>query len=177
MEDIIAKVRKLSSITVARSVLGADRYVMERLRAAGLLVPHFADDGGMPMYHQDQIMAFLKRLQDAVTGIRKPSRYWRPITSAAARTHCSTAWILGQVFGGRLELAARLPNPFQLADFVVPMNSLKALLHLQPEGMVTVAEAAKWLAVDVRTIQNTRLAKFADRASEPTQHDAEEGES
>lgn len=160
MEDIVAEVRKLSSITVTRAVIGADRYVMERLCTARLLAPHFADDGGMPMYHHDQIMAFLKRLQDAVTGIRKPSRYWRPITSAAARTHCSTAWIIGQVFGGRLELAARLPNPFQLADFLVPMNQLKALLHIQPEGMVTAAEAAKWLAADVRTVHALAVSGY-----------------
>lgn len=152
MDDIVADVRKLSSITVTRAVIGADRYVMERLCAASLLVPHFGDDGGMPMFHHDEVTRFLKRLQDVVTTIRKPSRYWRPITSAAARTHCSTVWIINQVLAGKLELAARLAEPFMLAEFLVPMNPLKALLLARPEDMVSAAEAAKWLAADVRTI-------------------------
>ena len=152
MAASVAEVRKLLSVKQAQSVIGADRYVMERLCAAGLLVPHFADDGGMPMFHHDEVMRFVKRLQDAATTIRKPSRYWRPITSAAARTHCSTAWIISQVFDGKLELAARLPEPFMLAEFLVPMNPLKALLLERPEDMVTAADAAKWLAADVRTI-------------------------
>ncbi len=152
MEEIVADVRKLSSITVTRAVIGADRYVMERLCSAALLTPHFPDDGGMPMFHQDEVLRFLKRLQDAVTKIRKPSRYWRPLTSAAARTHCSTAWIISQVFDGKLALAARLPEPFMLAEFLVPINALTTLLREKPEDMVTAAEAAKWLAADVRTI-------------------------
>lgn len=152
MEAVIAEVRKLSSIAVTRAVIGADRYVMDRLCAAGLLVPHFPDDGCMPMFHHDEVMRFLKRMKDAATTVRKPSRYWRPVTSAAARTHCSTAWIISQVFDGKLELAARLPDPFQLADFLVPMNPLKALLQARPEGMVTAAEAAKWLGADIRTV-------------------------
>ena len=137
---------------MTRAVIGADRYVMERLCAAGLLVPHFPDDGGMPIFHQDEVTRFLKRLQDAATTIRKPSRYWRPITSAAARTHCSTAWIISQVFDGKQELAARLPEPFMLAEFLVPMNPLKGLLQARPEDMVTAADATTWLATDVWTI-------------------------
>lgn len=151
MEATVAEVRKLSSVTVTRAVLQADRYVMDRLCTAGLLVPYFCDDG-LPMFHHDEVMRFLKRLKDAAAAVRKPSRYWRPITSAAARTHCSTAWIISQVFDGKLELAARLPDPFQLADFLVPMNPLKALLQARPEGMVTAAEAAKWLGADIRTV-------------------------
>ncbi len=152
IEKVVAEVRKLSSIAVTRAVIGADRYVMERLCTAGLLVQHFPDDGCMPMFHYDEVMRFLKRLKDAAATVRKPSRYWRPVTSAAARTHCSTAWIISQVFEGRLELAARLPDPFQLADFLVPMNPLKVLLQARPEGMVTAAEAAKWLGADIRTV-------------------------
>lgn len=133
MEAVIAEVRKLSSIAVTRAVFGADRYVMDRLCSEGLLTPHFPTDGCMPMFHHDEVMRFLKRLQAAAATVRKPSRYWRPITSAAARTHCSTAWIIRQIFDGKLELAARLPDPFQLADFLVPMNPLKALLQTLPK--------------------------------------------
>jgi hypothetical protein len=39
-----------------------------------------------------------------------------------------------------------------LAEFLVPMNALRALLQAQPEDMVSAVEAAKWLAADVRTI-------------------------
>jgi hypothetical protein len=133
-------------------LLGADRFVMDRLCASGLLTPHFQDDGGLPVYHQEEIMRFLKRLQEAVSSRLKPSRYWRPVTSVAARTHCSTAWILQQVFEGRLPLAARLADPFQLADFLVPLNQLKANLSALPEGFVTTADAAKWLGADIKTI-------------------------
>lgn len=152
MEVTVAEVRQLHSVTVTRAVLGADRYVMDRLFALGLLTPHFQDDGGLPVYHQDEITRFLKRLQESVSSRRKLSRYWRPITSAAARTHCSTAWILQQVFEGRLPLAARLADPFQLADFLVPVNQLKAMLSALPEGLVTAAEAARWLGADIKTV-------------------------
>gem|GEM_PF-5400106 len=158
MDEIVREVRKLSSITVTRAVIGADRYVMERLCAAGLLTPHFPDDGGMPVFHHDEVTRFLNRLQDAATTLRKPSRYWRPITSAATHTHCSTAWIIQQVLDGKLELAARLTEPFMLADFLVPLNPLKKLLRAQPEGMVTASDAAKWLAADVMTIH--ALARY-----------------
>ncbi|MFV0490837.1 MAG: TniQ family protein [Pseudorhodobacter sp.] len=151
VEAMVAEVRQLHSVTVTRAVLGADRHVMDRLCASGLLTPHFPHDGGLPVYHQDEIMRFLKRLQEAVSSRRKPSRYWRPVTSAAARTHCSTVWILQQVFGGRLPLAARLADPFQLADFLVPVNQLKAMLSALPEGLVTAAEAARWLGADIKT--------------------------
>ncbi len=152
MEATVAEVRKLHSVTVTRALLGADRFVMDRLCASGLLTPHFQDDGGLPVYHQEEIMRFLKRLQEAVSSRLKPSRYWRPVTSVAARTHCSTAWILQQVFEGRLPLAARLADPFQLADFLVPLNQLKANLSALPEGFVTTADAAKWLGADIKTI-------------------------
>ncbi|WP_339108572.1 TniQ family protein [Thioclava sp. GXIMD4216] len=152
MEQVVAEVRKLSSITVTRAVIGADRHIMDRLWESGLLVPHYPDDGGTPVFHHDDIMQFLKRLQDAATAVRKPSRYWRPLTSAALKIHCSTVWLIEQALSGKLQLAARMSGPFQIADFLVSMNQLRALLSEVSEGMVTAAEAAKWLAADIPTI-------------------------
>lgn len=152
MEAIVVQVQKLSSISVTRAVLGADHHVMDRLCAAGLLMPHFGNDGGMPMYHHGEVMRFLARLLHAVMSVRKPSRYWKPITSAAVRSHCSTVWIIQKVLDGKLKLSARLPNPFQLCEFLVPMNAVKVLLQGEPESLASATEAANWLAVDVRTI-------------------------
>lgn len=152
IEAAVSEVGKLLSIAATRAVLDADRFVMERLCVEGLLTPHFDDDGGMPMYHRDEIVCLVLRLQDAASCVRKPGRYWRSITSAASHSHCSTAWIIRQVFDGRMGLASKVQSPFKLSDFLISMSKLKELLRIQPEGMVTAAEAAKRLSADVRTI-------------------------
>ncbi|RNF35325.1 TniQ family protein [Paracoccus methylarcula] len=153
MEKIAAELRKLSSMSVTRAVIGADRFVMDRLRELKLLRNYFPVDGGMPMFHQDEVMRFIRNLQAATHHVLRPGRRWKPITKVAANCHCSTAWVIQQVFAGNLELVSSQPDPFLLAEFLVSVSEIKELLDAIPLDMVNMTEAARLLAADVPTVK------------------------
>ncbi|MGB1264733.1 MAG: TniQ family protein [Nereida ignava] len=152
IERLVDDVKKLSSITVVRALFGVDRYLMERLCHERILEPYFGDDGGMPVYHVDEVMDFVKKLNQATRHMENPTHEWNTIPIVAARCHCSTAWIIRQVFDGKLELVSELSEPFMLNEFLVSIEHVKALLIAIPEGKVTVADAATMLGIDIKTV-------------------------
>ncbi|MBK4214712.1 TniQ family protein [Paracoccus caeni] len=163
MRGAVMDVRKLSTLAVSRTVLGIDRFVMERLCEAGLLSPRLgSEDGGMPLYHLDDLLAFIHGLRKGLVPLPQACLDWKPITKIAARCHCSTAWLLQQVASKRLALGTSLKEPFRLDDFLVSLSEVKRLLLASPEGKVSAMEAAALLGVNAKTIHALAEAGFLE---------------
>ncbi|WP_394707445.1 TniQ family protein [uncultured Celeribacter sp.] len=153
MDAAIGEEKKLSSLKIAREVLGCDRYTMERLIESGMMPLHFpAGEGSLPMLHRDQILNFVSRLL-AVTEVRSDlGADDLPLAEVARQCHCTTHWLLSQALSGHLRLVSKLKEPFRLPDFCVSLSAVRDQLDQVPEGHVTAAQAAKLLGCNVATI-------------------------
>ncbi|NIY79886.1 hypothetical protein HCZ23_10440 [Celeribacter sp. HF31] len=153
MNSAIAEAEKLSSLKVAREVLGCDRYTMERLIESEVVPLHFpAGEGSLPMLHSDEILNFVSRLQ-AVTEMRSDlGADDLPLAEVARQCHCTTHWLLSQALSGHLRLVSKLHEPFRLTEFYVSLTEVRDQLDQIPEGQVTAAQAAKLLGCNVATI-------------------------
>ncbi|PTQ66848.1 TniQ family protein [Celeribacter persicus] len=153
MDAAIGEAEKLTSLKIAREVLGCDRYTMERLIESGMMPLHFpAGEGSLPMLHSDEILNFVSRLQ-AVTEVRSDLGADDLLLAEVARQcHCTMHWLLLTALSGNLRLVSKLKEPFRLTEFYVSLSEVRDQLELVPEGHVTVAQAAKLLGCNVATI-------------------------
>lgn len=153
MEEAVSAAKKLTSLKVAREVLGCDRYTMERLIESEVMPLHFpAGEGSLPMLHREDILNFVSRLQ-AVTKVRSDIEAdEQPLAEVARQCHCTTHWLLSQALSGHLRLVSKLKEPFRLPDFCVSLSAVRDQLDQVPEGHVTAAQAAKLLGCNVAII-------------------------
>lgn len=153
MDTAVAEVRKFTSFAVTRSTIGADRYTMERLCADRVINPHFPiDDEGMPVFHEDEIVRFVRRLQAATDCCITQNSDHVPLPEAAARCHCTIAALLTRALSGEFRLTSPLDAPFRLPDFYVSLVSIHLRLSEFPAEFMTAASAAKLMGVKPGTI-------------------------
>ncbi|NVK21481.1 MAG: TniQ family protein [Kangiellaceae bacterium] len=153
MDAAIGEAKKLSSLKIAREVLGCDRYTMERLVESEMILLHFSiGEGSLPMLHRDVILNFVSRLQ-AVTEVQSNlGNDDLPLAEVARQCHCTTHWLLSQALSGHLRLVSKLKEPFRLTEFYASLSEVRNQLDQVPEGHVTAAQAAKLLGCNVATI-------------------------
>ncbi|MEM1361261.1 MAG: helix-turn-helix domain-containing protein, partial [Pseudomonadota bacterium] len=154
MQAAVSEVRKLSSLSVCRLAIGAERYLMEGLAAEGVIKTHFPrGDGAMPVIHETELLEFIAKLQSATTHVGGTSDDDISFAQAASSCHCTTVWIIDQALKGSLPLVSVIKEPYRLDDFLVPLAKLQAILVRLPPQMVSIADAAKLLGYRGATVQ------------------------
>ena len=151
MLDCVESVKSLSSITVVQTLLGLDRFVLEQLEDAGLLLSYFGDDRGRPMYEAAKVAGFLEQLHAMHIPNQAEALDWPSVLGLVQSLRCSTGWLIAKMLIGRVRLSAKSSNAFHLDDFRVSKGDVQHLLSLECEPTVSVSKIAKMLGTKVET--------------------------
>ncbi len=148
MLDCIESVNRLSSVTVVQALLGLDRFVLEQLEDAGLLLSYFGDDRGRPMYDAAEVAGFLGRLHATAHPERSDASEWVSLISLVQSLQCSTVWLITMMLVGHVRFSATSSNAFQMDDFRVCEGDVRKLLFLKRQPTVSISQIGKMLGIN-----------------------------
>ena len=176
MLDCIKSVKRLSSITAVQALLGLDRFVLEQLEDAGLLLSYFGDERGRPMYDAVKVAGFLERLHATAHPERSDASEWVSLIGLVQSLQCSTVWLITMMLVGQVRFSATSSNAFHMDDFRVCEADVRKLLSLKRQPTVSISQIGKMLgineaiggalvehkALDIREEKGAQLARVGD---------------